>query len=496
MAIIAGRIWHANDPMKSGLYLILLDLDNEKAIDEVCTTNGILVPLSELAKKLIVEQHDDAPDKAHILFYASHAFPKKSSDAVTKTMLEKLASNEIPAIEVKGSGEHGILFVTPSVNKNGYKYRIIGTRKLGTSALFDAFESRLDEICNKYNIPYLTTPTGVKCNDSAAKPPIKILFSEDTKIYEGHNRHEAILRIMESLLRRNRNILTHEHIKRLAAEWNQEHSIPPLDDREFEKQWRCAINFIANAGINTKARSYPELQRNVYYQLNEKPEKYIIAYRQKNKVIEATVKQITNKSNGGEVIEKFLFHNKTYLACIPVTIIRHKSPLKFLESSEKYTISFIDSISEKHTFKQKTLSEIIQLLRNLGYVLSDGADMALAGMIQAFKENKLIENNEDIEWVGFFHDKVNNRIIASNLEIRQPNAEELLNAISLIIELKSYYENRLDLLATALVWGMVAPVIFMLKTNNYFLKALHFYGFPNATKSNTGKIVLCYRRTP
>ena len=37
---------------------------------------------------------------------------------------------------------------------------------------------------------------------------------------------------------------------------------------------------------------------------------------------------------------------------------------------------------------------------------------------------------------------------------------------------------------------MVAPLIFMLKTNNYFLKALDYYGFANATKSNTGKIVL------
>jgi hypothetical protein len=48
----------------------------------------------------------------------------------------------------------------------------------------------------------------------------------------------------------------------------------------------------------------------------------------------------------------------------------------------------------------------------------------------------------------------------------------------------------LDLLATSIVWGMIAPAIFMLKTNNYFLKALNFYGFSNATKSNTGKIIL------
>ena len=41
-----------------------------------------MTPLSELAnsKSVIVEQHKDAPDKAHIIFYATHPFPKKSSD--------------------------------------------------------------------------------------------------------------------------------------------------------------------------------------------------------------------------------------------------------------------------------------------------------------------------------------------------------------------------------------------------------------------------------
>jgi hypothetical protein len=56
--------------------------------------------------------------------------------------------------------------------------------------------------------------------------------------------------------------------------------------------------------------------------------------------------------------------------------------------------------------------------------------------------------------------------------------------------LASYYEGRLDLLSTLIKWGVIAPATFMLKGNNYFLKWLHFYGFPNATKSNSGKIVL------
>ncbi len=124
IAIIAGKVWHVNvkDPNN---YLICVDLDNKKAIDEFCTRNDVMTPLSELAKTMIVEQHDDEPNKAHIIFYASHPFKKKSSDTVTKS--DKLDKNEIPAIEIKSSGDHGILFVTPSPLKNGHNYRIIGT---------------------------------------------------------------------------------------------------------------------------------------------------------------------------------------------------------------------------------------------------------------------------------------------------------------------------------------------------------------------------------
>ena len=39
-------------------------------------------------------------------------------------------------------------------------------------------------------------------------------------------------------------------------------------------------------------------------------------------------------------------------------------------------------------------------------------------------------------------------------------------------------------------WVMVAPITFMLKNTNYYLSWLHFYGSPNATKSNTGIIIL------
>jgi hypothetical protein len=484
MAIIGGKIWHVKDPNKKHLYLILIDLDNKKAIEEFCTRNGVMTCLAELAKTMIVEQHDDELDKAHVIFYASHPFKKKTSDTVTKAMAEKLNKNEIPAIEIKGAGEHGILFVTPSPHKNGRNYRIIGTKELNTQ--FDALETHLDNICNKYGIPYLTNGNGNGCS----KQPINELFNEDTKIYEGHNRHEAILRVMESLLRRNHGILRDEQIKPLAIEWNQKHCIPPLDNKEFEKQWKDAIKFIERNDTNkTERKRYPELVGNVYYQTNEKPEKYVIAYKHKNTTIEATARKNKEKVGANVTIEKYLFHNKTYLACIPVKIVRHNNPLTFLETSAKYSITFVDSVGETHAFKHKTLAEIVQCLRDLAFVISDGADMALAAMVQAYKENKLIEDNEDIEYTGFFTDK-NNEIIASNLDVRMPTAQEVRDAVNFLEELRPYYHKRLDLLATSIVWGMVAPLMFMLKQNNYYLRLLQFYGSPNATKSNTGKIIL------
>jgi len=239
-----------------------------------------------------------------------------------------------------------------------------------------------------------------------------------------------------------------------------------------------------------KREKYPELQSNIYYQINEKPEKYIIAYKQRNTLIETTAKSEEKTTGDKKSIKQFLVHNRTYLACIPVKIIRHRNPLAFLETSQKYTMSFIDSVGETPTFKHKTLAEVHQHLKDLGYVLSDGSDSALGAMVQAFKESKLIEDNEEIEYSGFFTDK-DNKITASNISIIEPSIERLADSIKFLIdELKPRYENRLDLLATAIVWGMVAPAIFVLKTNNYYLKLLHLYGFANSTKSNTGKIIL------
>ena len=230
IAIILGKVWH--NPLKKDLYLIGIDLDNQKAIEEV-TIKG----LEDLARYVIVEQHKDDSTKAHVLLYSNKPFPKKSSDKMSIPTANKIQSNEIPAIEVKGLGSHGILFVSPSVHKNGYPYQIIGTKE---PRIVDDLVQHLNNIFKKYNIPYLDAANGNK-----EKTPIEDLFEEDFTIVEGHNRHEALMRVMESLIVRNSSVLSLDKIKELAKDWNNQHCRPPLDDKEFEKQLKCALRFVS-----------------------------------------------------------------------------------------------------------------------------------------------------------------------------------------------------------------------------------------------------------
>ena len=78
IAIIIGKVWH--NPHKTGLYLIGIDLDNRKAIEEICSRNGNTISLLQLSQWTLVEQHLDDPSKAHVLIYSQKPFPKKSSD--------------------------------------------------------------------------------------------------------------------------------------------------------------------------------------------------------------------------------------------------------------------------------------------------------------------------------------------------------------------------------------------------------------------------------
>src|SRR5215212_285555 len=237
IAIILGKVWHNKE--KLGLYLNGIDVDNLKAIEEICTYSCKSISIEELAKWTLVEQHLDNPNRAHIYVYSHRPFVKKSSDKVDSNLTKEINDNYLPSIEVKGQSSHGIFYCCPSLHENGKPYQIIGTRE---PVIANDFEQHINIIFRKYGISYLDNG---KRNDKLSQIPINDLFKSDTKIYEGHNRHEALLRIMDSLLVRNRSILSSDAIRDLAMEWNGEHCLPPLDELEFNKQWKWAQKFVA-----------------------------------------------------------------------------------------------------------------------------------------------------------------------------------------------------------------------------------------------------------
>jgi hypothetical protein len=239
LAIILGRVWRGEH---IGEYLIFIDCDNLKAIEEFCTRNDETTTLKQIAEKFIVEQHPDDTSKAHIFFYSEIPFTKKSSDINVIDDPLKFKEDRIPAFEIKGRGTHGIAYCTPSIHKNGERYQILGTAmpiKLSEDQANQMMQ-HIDSICKKYGLQYLENDNG----NGNALTPITDLFKDGFAIVEGHNRHLALLRVMDSLISRNYGILSLDKIKRDACEWNLEHCKLPLDDSECEKLWQEATKFI------------------------------------------------------------------------------------------------------------------------------------------------------------------------------------------------------------------------------------------------------------
>ena len=170
IAVILGKVWH--NKQKFGLYLNGIDADNSNAIEEICTYKGKTFSIEELAKWTLVEQHLDDSTKAHIYVYSNRPFAKKSTENTSQAK-----NKDIPAIEVKGSGAHGILFCSPSIHKNGHSYQIIGSSE---PIIANDFEQHIDSICRKYGIRYLTDANGDRTeNDKSYKLPIEDMFKPE-----------------------------------------------------------------------------------------------------------------------------------------------------------------------------------------------------------------------------------------------------------------------------------------------------------------------------
>jgi hypothetical protein len=231
MAVMLGRTWHRKGEI--GQYLICLDADKREAIDEICTRNGKTISLQKLAQKLLVEQHKDNPDKAHIYFYSPIPFPKKSADSTL-------------GLEVKGLGEHGIVFCSPSIHKDGFPYEIIGTSTPITLNVTQAREliQHINQICIKYGVHYLEK---VSTFDGSLKDMIKSLtINHAIKIPQGQ-RHITLISLADSLLftHLGKGKKTENQLKDFFDRINEELCEPSLQSNERDSIWKSALDFVA-----------------------------------------------------------------------------------------------------------------------------------------------------------------------------------------------------------------------------------------------------------
>ena len=228
-AVVTGKVWRGDH---MGYYLNGIDLDNQKAIDEICNVsiiNGKAVTLQELAASTLLEQHSGDATRLHIYVYSKHPFKNKDSEAGRVWF-----NNEtMPAIEVKGLNR--LMFCTPSMHKGGYRYSFLNQIIPGLS---ENLEQIINDILSRYDIEYLSKGD-LRNKETQEK-------NDAAKSVNEGSRHIELLREMNAKLHEFIRTKSLEEIRQLCIKFNNLYCRPPLDIKEFESMWSDAVTHVAN----------------------------------------------------------------------------------------------------------------------------------------------------------------------------------------------------------------------------------------------------------
>lgn len=233
LALIMGKVWHRED--LQGYFLAGIDADNQLAIDELLTINGRSRTIEQLSRLTIVEQHENGKDRLHFYVYT---VGRQLKDKISDKAGKDIDPTKLPTFEVKASSKF-LMYPAPSINKENIFRKILGSYdiiKLDNDAAINEMQEHIAEICKRYGL--------IHEDESGNQISIQDLFKDDFIVYEGHNRHQPLLRVIESLISRNKSILSEDEIMQMARQWNNIHCKPPLEEREFQKQWKDATHFL------------------------------------------------------------------------------------------------------------------------------------------------------------------------------------------------------------------------------------------------------------
>lgn len=283
-AIYMGLIWRGEH---EGKYLVCIDIDNKKGIKVVLSKFGKSYTIVKLSEKTIVEQHLDAKDKkAHIYFIVDSPLSKKSG-IVGPSMA---GDPDIPALEVKSEGKHGLMICSPSIHKNGHPYQIIGTRSptvLNTEHS-ENLERSLNEIYEEYSS--LSNNPNFNLSDELRLVGITRRIGKDSpKIPQG-SRSNTLISLVRVTLNQNYESMDLDDIKSFVEEVNQKLCEPPLSREELDGIWKQDLGYLLKdlESGNLRPRRSDEKGGN-HSKIKSKPEFLTFKYTQKGQIYESVI---------------------------------------------------------------------------------------------------------------------------------------------------------------------------------------------------------------
>ncbi len=463
MALVLGRVWRGE---YEGKYLIFIDLDNLKAVDEFCTMNdGQTYNLKQIAGQYIVEQHKDDENKAHILFYSDIPFTKKDSDANSIDDFDtRFRNNEVPALEIKGLGGHGIVYCTPSIHKNGHHYEIIGVQipEVLSKEAAEQIMRHIDDICKKYGLHYRENKTDIY-GKNVAQLPMADLYNLDLVTREGNNRHLRLLRLMESLIFKLRDKMSLDQIKQLAKIYNETVFDVPKSEKEFEEDWKDAQKFVADRDAEKAAmQSQEELLDGCTAMelINRSPETYAAVIKKDNyhnpttKMIhpiraiqEVEIKREKDKDGNSKPAESRYKH--FILNAIPVPPIEVIYDPLFERTKYRIKWEYVgpgnvikgggDNDEPVGPFTKEELKDYLVEQTNWVYkrkLLDDTLDQVIKGYCS---RKRMARFTTEIETEGLVWLSKENRLALSKWDRYKPTPEEAMECIKVLFELQEKF---------------------------------------------------------
>ena len=229
--IMPGKTYNEINP----LYLVCIDCDEQKAIDEILSIDKELGSIDSLSKNYLVEQHDDNPNSMHTLFFSPIPFRSKAKDGII-------------GLEVR-SNEKLLVIPAPNLHKDGCQWKIKGITDPPILTIDQAktWLSDLDNICIKHGLRYLDQKKAEKVDSiNEMIKNLKIDKNSDYRIYEGE-RHSRLITIA--------NFLLHTHLKRDLSNLSKLKNFfddivqvfchpSPLPETEQDRIWDDSVNHV------------------------------------------------------------------------------------------------------------------------------------------------------------------------------------------------------------------------------------------------------------